>query len=408
MEPVPARKGYLHRPSTTDVVTDAIMMQLNQRMSRGASVAKTVVPGAAEAVLVENVRHLDEATALFDAMIEGWQRQQHSRLLAEQTIKSRVAQIRRFQAFTGTYPWQWTPTDVEDWTSSLLGQEKPRAHSTIRLYQIDLRLFMEFVTDPRYGWGTECKRRVGDHPVQICHEWNTVAHVAEFEGRPGVRPLTYSELETFFGRCDERVDEIRMKGRKGALAALRDAQMFKTYYAWGLRRHENVRLDLVDLRRNPHKADWGPYGALHVRYGKASRGSPPRRRTVLSVPHFDWAIEGLRHYVEEVRPAFDPGKHPALWVTERRTRVPSALVDQRFAQIRDEADLPQELHLHCLRHSYVTHLIEHGFDERFVQEQVGHAYASTTAIYAGVSGDFKNHVLAKALQRVYGDEGSAR
>jgi hypothetical protein len=38
----------------------------------------------------------------------------------------------------------------------------------------------------------------------------------------------------------------------------------------------------------------------------------------------------------------------------------------------------------------------------FVQEQVGHAYASTTAIYASVSDDFKHQTLRAALARVYG------
>jgi len=36
--------------------------------------------------------------------------------------------------------------------------------------------------------------------------------------------------------------------------------------------------------------------------------------------------------------------------------------------------------LHSLRHSYITHLIEDGYDPLFVQ-QVGHCYASTTALY---------------------------
>ena len=57
--------------------------------------------------------------------------------------------------------------------------------------------------------------------------------------------------------------------------------------------------------------------------------------------------------------------------------------------------------LHCLRHSYVTHLIEFGYPERFVSEQVGHTYASTTAIYASVSNDFKHKTLRAALARVY-------
>lgn len=359
------------------------------------------LPGSPRSVLAANVVHLDEAPAVFAAMVEGWRRQQQSRLLAADTIEGRVGLLRRFQAFTGSYPWDWAPGDVEDWTSSLLGGDAARAHSTIRGYQNSLRLFMEFVVDPRYEWAAECERRFGTHPVQICHEWNTVEHLSEVEARPGVRPLSYEELERFFTRCDERVEEIRARRRKGALAALRDAQMFKTYYAWGLRRYENIRLDVSDLRRNPHVPAWGRFGALHVRYRKAVKGSPPRRRTVLSVPHFDWALEGLQHYLDEVRPAFKPGNHPALWVTERGSRVSKAYVDSRFAQIRDQVGLPAELHVHCLRHSYVTHLIEFGYDERFVQEQVGHAYASTTAIYAGVSGDYKNQAMARALSRVY-------
>ena len=54
------------------------------------------------------------------------------------------------------------------------------------------------------------------------------------------------------------------------------------------------------------------------------------------------------------------------------------------------------------RHTYVTHLIEFGYPERFVTEQVGHSYASTTAIYTSVSNDFKTKTLQAALRRVYG------
>ncbi len=54
-------------------------------------------------------------------------------------------------------------------------------------------------------------------------------------------------------------------------------------------------------------------------------------------------------------------------------------------------------------HCYVTHLIEFGYPERFVQEQVGHAYASTTAIYTGVSDDYRNRLLERALKQRHGD-----
>ena len=49
----------------------------------------------------------------------------------------------------------------------------------------------------------------------------------------------------------------------------------------------------------------------------------------------------------------------------------------------------------------MTHLIEFGYPERFVTEQVGHSYASTTAIYTSVSNDFKTKTLQAALERVY-------
>ncbi len=82
-------------------------------------------------------------------------------------------------------------------------------------------------------------------------------------------------------------------------------------------------------------------------------------------------------------------------------------VNARFAVYRQGAGLPEELDLHCLRHSYITHLIEAGYPERFVTEQVGHAYAATTAIYTGVSDDYKNRVLAKALGGAFDAEAVA-
>ena len=53
------------------------------------------------------------------------------------------------------------------------------------------------------------------------------------------------------------------------------------------------------------------------------------------------------------------------------------------------------------RHTYITHLIEFGYPERFAQDQAGHSYASTTAIYTGVSDEFRNRLLARTLRERY-------
>ena len=367
-------------------------------------------PGSATLMLAPGIVHLNEPTAVFEAMVTGWSRQQKSRQLGQGTVRVREALIRRFTEFAGTYPWEWTPGDVEDFTVSLTSGTGRLALSTIRGYHLTLRMFCDYLTDGRYEWAKQCRDRFGMLPSQVCNEWNTVAHLNEYEGKPERRPLTYGELQRLFDYLDDRVDSIARSGRKGALIAMRDALMIKTAYAFGLRRNELVRLDIADLRPNPHMRDWGTYGSVHVRFGKATTGSLPRRRTVLAVPEFDWIVAGLRQWVEEARPLFDAPGNPALWLTERLTRVSGRHVDSFFAQARTDLGLDEHLTLHCLRHSYVTHLVEFGYPERFVTDQVGHLWGSTTAIYTSVSNDFKNKTLQAALARVYqpADDGSTR
>ncbi|TDC11012.1 hypothetical protein E1267_02110 [Nonomuraea longispora] len=122
---------------------------------------------------------------------------------------------------------------------------------------------------------TKCERRFGVTPQQIFTEDNRVAHVAEYEGQPGRRPLTFDEVQALFDAVDARVEQTQALGRKGSLTARRDAALLKTIYAFGLRRNEARMLDLGDLRRPPKMPQFRQFGGLYVRYGKASRGSPP-------------------------------------------------------------------------------------------------------------------------------------
>ncbi len=158
-------------------------------------------------------------------------------------------------------------------------------------------------------------------------------------------------------------------------------------------------LDLADFTANPAAPELGRLGNCHVRFGKAMRGSPPRRRTVATV--MPWAAEALEQYLTEIRPRYECENHPAVWLTEREARISLRQVDDRFAQFRAAAGLPAELSVHCLRHSHISHLIEDGVDPLFVQQQAGHSWASTTATYTTVGADARNRMLRAALERAY-------
>ncbi len=369
----------------------------------GAGVAKAAdLAGAAHLMLVDGVSYLDPEPAVFEAMLEGWARQQRTRFLKwDATIKPRLSLVRRFAEFTSQYPWQWQSAEVEAFIDHLRTRTPTFTVSSGRNYQNHLRLFCEFITDQRYGWMAVCQERFGQVPVQILHEWNTVTHVTEYEGDPGRRPLTYDEIQALFDAADGRVEEIRKLGRKGALAAMRDSALIKTYYAYGMRRRENVGLDISDLRHNPKAPQYKRFGALFVRFGKSSKGSQPKRRTVFTVPEMDWIVDVLDHYLAEVRPRFGAGDHPAIWVTERCGRLSRRSAHEAFQDARKAAGLPDDLELHCLRHSYITHLTEFDYPERFVQDQAGHEYGSTTAIYTGVSDEYRNRLLRKKLGQRY-------
>ncbi|MGH3846664.1 MAG: hypothetical protein ACRDS0_35380 [Pseudonocardiaceae bacterium] len=202
-----------------------------------------------------------------------------------------------------------------------------------------LAMFLGYVCDPRYGWVAECEQRVGARPVQVCHEDNLAAHVADYEGRPERRPLTRQELQAFFDAADDRVERAASSRRKGWLATFRDASLFKVVYGWGLRRREAAMLDVVDFASNPAAPELGRFGVLQVRYGKAMRGSPPRRRAVATV--MPWAAETLAQYLEEVRPLYGCDRHPGVWLTERGGRISPRQIDERFAQFRRLADPPR-------------------------------------------------------------------
>ncbi|MFE7398430.1 hypothetical protein [Streptomyces sp. NPDC057557] len=116
-------------------------------------------------------------------------------------------------------------------------------------------------------------------------------HMQECEAEAPKRAFTRDELQTFFDHADDQVERVRGRGRKGWLPAFRDAMLFKTAYAFGLRRNETRMLDTADFGRNPEGAEFGEFGICYVRHGKAKKGSPPKRRSVLTV--WEWSADIL-------------------------------------------------------------------------------------------------------------------
>ena len=151
----------------------------------------------------------------------------------------------------------------------------------------------------------------------------------------------------------------------------------------------------IGLGRNVTVFDWlRHYAYRHIRHYKGDI-----RNYVLWQAHLNnKALErnGELLIPLDGREVWHIAKSVAKW-TWRQFDISAS--DARFSALRDGAGLDPALTLHCLRHSYVTHLVEYGYADKFVQDQVGHLHASTTSIYTSVSGDFKNRVLSDALRR---------
>lgn len=360
------------------------------------------IPGAIPRLLLDSRVGLFRADErVFEAMVEGWRSQMMARGLTTAYVKDRLSVVRRFQQFAGTFPWQWNPADIEDYLSERRSGPKPISLTTLRGTSNGVAAFCSYVTNPAYGWAEFCANTFGEIPSQICFEWNMPRHTAEDALPPKRRAFTQVELQRLFDHIDDLVDREHSRGSKRWLPLHRDSVAFKVCYAFGLRRREITKLEIGDFGPNPHVPDYGRFGAVTVRWAKGLKASGPRRRTVLTVPAFDWVVPLLQDWLSQGRrDRFKTAdRSDALWPSERGWQVSTGTLGDSFAELRAEAGLPSELGLHCLRHSYVTHLLEAGYDPTFVQTQVGHAAASTTGIYTSVSADFKQKAIQTMIAK---------
>ncbi|NKQ59203.1 tyrosine-type recombinase/integrase [Amycolatopsis sp. K13G38] len=369
----------------------------------------STVPGVATVHVVPGVSMLRPAEAVFEKTLQGFADHQRARRLSKDTVRQRLRIARQVRVVADGYPWEpvWNRGLFDRWSAMLADTV---ADSTMRKYQNDLALYLAYLSDPAYEWPQVCQELFGRFNSFALRDLNAVRHAQEYIGKPsGNRPLTREEIKRLFGCMEPEIQRLRTEGCKGALTAARDLALLTTLYGWGLRRREAARLETHDWRRQAKLPEFGDLAALAVRWGKPSAGQPPRRRMVISV--WPWAVQTVRVYLANVRPLFyvDREDDGVMFPTERDEMISERAVNQRFQHWRELAGLPDYLGPHCLRHTYVTRLIESGYDGQFVTDQVGHSHAATTAIYTAVSSEFKNlkvreHLDAAeeaALQRAF-------
>lgn len=346
------------------------------------------------------------ADQFFSEMTTSWQTEMTSRHLGKGYVANRAAVVGHFRDYCETDPWEWRPELMNLWSAELVAEGL--SGSTIRSYQGAVRQFCDHITNPAYPWTARCLERFGTHPVQICFEWNTTAHVEELECDPSRRPLTREEVRVFLEHLHERTERGQELGHKGTVTAKRDYVFFAVLYAFGLRIDEACHLAVGDFSALTGFEQCGQFGQLHVRYAKANKGGQKRRRLV-----FNWhpalVTPLLSWYFEDIRPAFlNNAASPWCFLTERGGRLQPGSMQRVFRQVRDAADLSDALTPHCLRHSFCSHAIEDGVSRDLVSSQAGHSAPATTSVYVQVSEEWQRAQWARANEAFLSGIGEAK
>jgi integrase/recombinase XerD len=158
---------------------------------------------------------------------------------------------------------------------------------------------------------------------------------------------------------------------------LRDRAILELFYASGLRLSEltGARLEHLSLEE----------GWIRV----TGKGGKTRLAPVGSE-----ARRALADYLERARPKLvNTRTRSHVFLSRRGTALTGARVQQIVRERAAAAGLGVEPHPHQLRHSFATHLLNHGADLRVIQEMLGHADIATTQIYT--------HVDAARLKAVH-------
>lgn len=169
------------------------------------------------------------------------------------------------------------------------------------------------------------------------------------------------------------------KANDNPLLAERDTAILEVLYGTGIRVSECCRLQLSDVDFT---------GQLMLIHGKGNKER--------YVPFGNYAKNALQIYLDDARQALMQQyhkQHDVIFVNHYGDPITATGVEYLLNQMIDRSSLTGDIHPHMLRHTFATHLLNHGADLRTVQELLGHSSLSTTQIYT--------HVTKSQLQRDY-------
>ena len=173
---------------------------------------------------------------------------------------------------------------------------------------------------------------------------------------------------------------------------IRERALLELLYSCGLRVSEALNLDVDDVS----------VGSATVRV--IGKGDRERR-----LPIGEVAIDALRRYTDEVRPALVAkvkvptaakwARGGPLFLTDRGERLGRMAAWRMIQRAATVGGVNAHVTPHTLRHSFATHLLEGGADLRVVQELLGHASINTTQLYTHLTGERIRQVYARAHPR---------
>ncbi|MDT2010126.1 site-specific integrase [Rhodococcus opacus] len=321
-----------------------------------------------------------------DAFVASWR----ARGFSPVTIDNDIGLLERALAALGRPAWEVTAEDIDRVVGDLAAAG--RASATRREY---VQIFKGFHRFLQVRKAAEIEAGFGVRLVCPVDEFNASRHVGD-DSPALLPPPTPQRVDEFFDFMKSRI----ANARKYAPAA-RDYALFRTLYHAGLRSEEAALLEIPDLHFGR-----GPFGKLHVRFGKGAHTSGPRPRWV---PMLDGLDLVLRWFLADVRPKFPDS--PVLFADESGGALHRGTIRNRLRYLMDLEGRPlaDRFSPHAMRRACATHNYERGVDLVAIQQLLGHWTVGSTMRYVRPSATFIEDAYRRAvtstLAELSGEDG---